>query len=113
MAANPAWRQLKDAEKHIQEPWRRHHLSKDAGEAMLTAQGHKCASCNVDLVAEPTRRQYDLDHDHACCPGRKSCGKCVRAFLCRKCNLIVGAIESDRYEDAVRYLEKFRQKEAA
>jgi hypothetical protein len=31
-----------------------------------------------------------LDHDHACCPGKTSCGKCVRGYLCRSCNWMLG-----------------------
>jgi len=27
-----------------------------------------------------------VDHDHACCPDRRSCGKCVRGILCTTCN---------------------------
>ena len=34
-----------------------------------------------------------VDHDHRCCPGIKSCGKCVRGLLCYECNLFLGKIE--------------------
>lgn len=27
-----------------------------------------------------------VDHDHKCCSGDKSCGKCVRGILCPGCN---------------------------
>ena len=43
-----------------------------------------------------------LDHDHACCgPGKfstshkKSCGECVRGWLCRACNMSLGALQED------------------
>jgi hypothetical protein len=35
-----------------------------------------------------------IDHDHECCPGIRSCGKCLRSFLCRTCNTQVGGVES-------------------
>ena len=34
-----------------------------------------------------------IDHDHFCCPGRKSCGKCVRGALCKTHNVALGFIE--------------------
>jgi hypothetical protein len=35
-----------------------------------------------------------IDHDHSCCPGRKSCGRCVRGVLCARHNLLVGQFEN-------------------
>lgn len=35
-----------------------------------------------------------LDHWHACCPGAGSkCGRCVRFYLCRACNMSLGPVE--------------------
>jgi hypothetical protein len=34
-----------------------------------------------------------IDHDHFCCPGRRSCGKCVRGALCQTHNVALGYIE--------------------
>jgi hypothetical protein len=27
-----------------------------------------------------------FDHDHECCPGNYSCGRCLRGVLCNRCN---------------------------
>ena len=35
-----------------------------------------------------------IDHDHTCCPGRRSCGKCVRGILCARHNLLIGQFEN-------------------
>jgi hypothetical protein len=73
---------------------------------MLAGQGGGCAICGT---AKPGGRHdtfFQVDHDHACCPGKKSCGKCVRALLCAKCNLGLGAFDDDpdRMMAAVAYL---------
>lgn len=36
-----------------------------------------------------------IDHDHSCCPGANTCGKCVRGILCNKCNSAEGLLDSD------------------
>jgi hypothetical protein len=41
-----------------------------------------------------------IDHDHACCPdtksAKRSCGKCVRGWLCNGCNIALGILQDDR-----------------
>lgn len=34
-----------------------------------------------------------IDHDHACCPGVRACGKCVRGVMCAAHNTLVGQFE--------------------
>lgn len=36
-----------------------------------------------------------VDHNHDCCPGRFSCGSCVRGVLCQGCNKAEGYLNSD------------------
>jgi hypothetical protein len=57
----------------------------------LEFQGWKCAICNDPF--DDGNGPY-IDHDHECCRGIRSCGKCLRSFLCRTCNTQVGGIES-------------------
>ena len=40
-----------------------------------------------------------VDHDHSCCPPKsaryRTCGKCVRGFLCGSCNRAIGLMQDD------------------
>jgi len=56
-------------------------------------------------------QRLDIDHDHQCCPGQRSCGKCVRGFLCRPCNVGLGMFGDDpaRLRAAAEYIEKHRK----
>lgn len=73
-------------------------------EAMLVAQGGTCAIC--DRV-NSDGRALAVDHDHACCPGVRSCGKCVRKLLCTECNTGIGSLGDSvsRLRKAAEYLE--------
>lgn len=82
----------------------RYNISKEQYDEMFRAQGGVCASCGEE---SPTRA-LDVDHDHACCPGERSCGACVRALLCRGCNWTVGVIENGRFAVAQVYLEGWK-----
>lgn len=49
-----------------------------------------------------------LDHDHSCCPGVGSCGKCVRGWLCHNCNSALGFVRDDEniLDELKEYLGK-------
>ena len=49
-----------------------------------------------------------IDHDHACCPGKYSCGLCVRGFICNNCNNGLGRFRDDPalLRAAIEYLSR-------
>jgi hypothetical protein len=51
--------------------------------AQVAAQGGCCGRCHVPFKDS---KDTHLDHDHACCPGGRSCGSCVRGVICFTCN---------------------------
>ena len=81
-------------------------MSPDTFEAIFNMQGRRCVICRTDT---PTGHGWTVDHDHACCSGEKSCGKCVRGILCMHCNNMLGCAR-DRVEvlqAGIDYLKKF------
>lgn len=55
---------------------------------LMLKQQDGCAICHVK---EPSGdKNWHVDHDHSCCPGTKTCGKCVRGILCGYCNRAIG-----------------------
>lgn len=84
-----------------------HNISAEQFEALLASQGGGCAICGV-LQADSRGRRLYVDHDHGCCSGRTSCGKCVRGLLCNACNVAIGILGDDpeRLESAIRYVLK-------
>ena len=65
-------------------------------ERMLAKQNGKCAICKTE---DPGGPRFYIDHDHSCCNGRKSCGKCIRGLLCNNCNNGLG-----RFKDSIESL---------
>ena len=80
----------------------------DEFNARLAAQGNVCAICGRSPSCQV--RRFSVDHNHACCPGQKSCGKCIRGILCGWCNRIVVPLfetYSQIIEPAQAYLRKY------
>lgn len=75
--------------------------------AILDAQGGGCAIC---ANPQPRGTNWHIDHDHSCCPAKKSCGQCIRGILCGPCNRGLGYFGDDptRLRAAVGYLEPER-----
>ncbi len=74
---------------------------------MYAAQGGGCAICGAP-DGDPSGRRLHVDHDHTCCAGERSCGKCNRGLLCKACNTGLGGFRDDpaHLEAAIRYLRK-------
>jgi hypothetical protein len=68
--------------------WKRHNITKQRYEEMLDLHNKKCYSCKSNLAT-------NIDHDHSCCSGSTSCGKCIRGILCSQCNTSLGLLKDD------------------
>lgn len=82
-------------------------LTYDAYLAKVDVQDGVCWIC---LLPESASRGHDgypnnlaVDHDRRCCPGKRSCGRCVRHLLCQSCNVTLGQV-LERRETLVRML---------
>jgi hypothetical protein len=64
----------------------RYGLTLDAYDKLLADQGGVCLGCGM----EPGARSFAVDHDHSCCAGEVTCGRCIRGLLCLGCNFAVG-----------------------
>lgn len=98
------------AAEGYRDQWRdqKYGLQPGGIDAIIMRQDGRCAVCQTSL--EGMGLQYNsphVDHDHSCCPGVRSCGKCVRGVLCKGCNVMLGAAKDNAevLRAAVRYLE--------
>lgn len=73
--------------------------------ALYEAQGRRCAICRR---ATGATRRLAVDHDHSCCPGPTSCGRCVRGLLCGPCNdgLAHARDDPEHFRRAIAYLQR-------
>lgn len=84
---------------------RKYGISNEAFLSLLEAQHRLCLIC-FKAIDEKTAA---IDHDHSCCPGKTSCGNCLRGLLCINCNLVLGMFSdsSSRFLRAAKYLEHY------
>ncbi len=78
---------------------KKHGITYEQYLAMYEEQDGRCKICND--VEKSYRSRLSIDHDHSCCPGHNSCGKCIRGLLCSSCNMTLG-----NAKDSVEILEK-------
>lgn len=64
-------------------------------EALFDSQGRRCPVCLQDAPPENWASGWHVHHDHACCPGDRTCGECVVAILCGACNVGMGMLRDD------------------
>jgi hypothetical protein len=72
---------------HLTRDWR-YNLAPGWYDATLAAQGGTCADCHGPETKTRLGRllAFAVDHDRRCCPGFRSCGRCVRGIVCHACN---------------------------
>lgn len=63
--------------------------------------------CEVCGKKEPEVKLC-VDHDHSCCPGQYTCGKCVRGILCSSHNMILGQMKDnhEHLQAMAKYIRK-------
>lgn len=88
---------------------RKYNFSIEKYEAILKAQDNRCAICRASTPGVKNTH-FHIDHDHRCCPGKKSCGKCIRGLLCGTCNRMLGMAydNPETTRAATEYLASFQ-----
>ena len=80
--------------------FKRHGLSEEQYNKLFNLYDGKCHACQ-------DRDGNNIDHDHSCCPGPYSCGKCVRGVLCNQCNTSLGLMNDDvdKIKKLIQYID--------
>lgn len=83
----------------VQIEWK-YGLTQEDYEAIWDYQLRGCAICGTE---DPGHKHgFTVDHDHECCDGNKTCGRCVRGIICSACNQRVdtsGEIRDTAYRE--------------
>lgn len=82
----------------------RYGLDVDSYMDMFNKQNGICLICKNP---ERDGKRLSVDHDHSCCDGAYSCGKCIRGLLCSRCNKTLGMVEDniDYLNSMIEYLK--------
>lgn len=98
-AAHKVWR-AKSRDLLITGRLKRYGLTIESYDAMLTAQGGRCAVCKDEGNKQSRWNRMSVDHDH-------TTGK-VRGLLCDNCNRALGLLRDDPelVDEAAAYLRR-------
>jgi hypothetical protein len=90
---------LKRSKQNPKRKFKRHGLSEEKYLNIFNLYDGKCHACQ-------DRAAINIDHDHLCCPGPYSCGKCVRGVLCNQCNTALGLMNDDvkKINNLIKYI---------
>lgn len=101
-------RRLANAARRVQTTY---GIGEEQYQELLASQGGRCAGCRRATGAS---KRLAVDHDHSCCPGPKSCGRCVRGLVCSTCNDVLAHFRDDPYafERMASYLRDWPSRRA-
>jgi hypothetical protein len=91
-----------------------YHKSLEWYETKLAEQNGVCAICGKPESRKTPKSEVKslaVDHNHRCCSGHRSCGKCVRGLICENCNHALGRAGDsiEILEAAITYLKQYQQ----
>lgn len=77
----------------------KYRLTEEEVAELIARYDGKCWMCK-------DREAIHFDHDHDCCPGSYTYGRCVRGVLCNRCNTGLGSLGDNMagLERAMEYL---------
>ena len=84
-----------------------YNITQEQFNELLESQDNRCAICGIHK--DELDRRMSVDHDHSCCPGMETCGKCIRGLLCSVCNMSMGGFKDDvvLMNKAIEYLNRY------
>ncbi|MEV4846129.1 endonuclease domain-containing protein [Micromonospora matsumotoense] len=103
-----------DPIRHLIDRLKKHNVPHQRARQLLHQPG--CEICGINLIERirntATGRltsRLVVDHDHDCCPGEYSCGRCVRGLLCNRCNTAAGMLcdQSQVAQALAAYLDRW------
>jgi|SRR6187402_1016806 len=100
-------KKLLRAKAHSTRVAKTYQLAPGEYDKLLELQGGKCYTCGEWTGNRGAgKRKLSVDHDHSCCPGPISCGRCIRGLVCSPCNTLIGQV-GDSAGHAIARLNRY------